>query len=384
MPNAFLTATSAVLPGPPVSNDEMEAVLGRIGAAPSRLRARILRNNGIQHRHYALDRETGRPTHTSAELAASAIGAACRARGIPLTDLEMLACATAITEHVVPGHASSVHGELGSHPCEIATLHGVCCAGITALKYATMAVWSGGTRTAAVSAVERPSAFLRGAHFSSELAARTAEQENDPYVGFDQEFLRWMLSDGAGAVVIQDRPRPSGISLRIEWIDLISFANELPTCMYMGAACEPDGGLTGWSDSESLDAAVRGGLFNLHQDVKLLGAHMVESCARSLETVRARRGLEAGQVDWLLPHYSSEFFREQMENGLSAAGFAVPTSRWCSNLVQRGNTGCASAFIMLHDFCESGRLQAGQTVLLMVPESGRFSCAWALLRAVEA
>jgi hypothetical protein len=37
---------------------------------------------------------------------------------------------------------------------------------------------------------------------------------------------------------------------------------------------------------------------------------------------------------------------------------------------------------MVDDLLASGRVRAGDTLLLLVPESGRFSCAWALLRAV--
>ena len=37
------------------------------------------------------------------------------------------------------------------------------------------------------------------------MKARTAAEEANPYIGFDQEFLRWMLSDGASSAVVQDR-----------------------------------------------------------------------------------------------------------------------------------------------------------------------------------
>jgi 3-oxoacyl-[acyl-carrier-protein] synthase-3 len=382
MSDAYINATGAVLPGPPISNDEIEEVLGRLGNEASRLRGRILRNNGIQTRHYAIDRHTGAPTHTSAALAAEAVRVACARRGLPVTDVGLLACATSIPEQIVPGHASMVHGELGTHPCEIATLHGVCGAGVTALKYAAMAVQTGAATNAVACAVERTSAVLRSAAFTAELKARTAAEEEDPFIGFDQEFLRWMLSDGAGAVVVQDRPRPDGLSLRIEWIELVSFAHELPTCMYMGGAPTPAGGLVGWRDGTSVADALRGGQINLHQDVKLLAAHMVETCVRSLEIVRRRRDLTADAVDWLLPHYSSEFFREKTHDAFVRVEFPLPYERWCSNLVERGNTGCASPLVMLDDFLASGRLRAGQSVLLLVPESGRFSCAWVLLRAV--
>ncbi len=382
--DAFITAASAVLPGPAVANDDIESVLGALETGPSRLLARILRNNGIETRHYAIDRETHQPTHSSAQLAAQSVRAVCDLGGVQLTDVDLLACATSVPDQVVPGHASMVHGELGSHACEIVTTHGVCCAGMTALKYAVMAVRDGSTHTAVANAVERTSSFLRAPHFSAELKARTRAEEADPNIAFDQEFLRWMLSDGAGAVLVQGQPAPDRLSLRVEWIELVSFAHELPTCMYMGGQRTASGGLLGWRDTDSLDQALRGGFFNLHQDVKVLSKHIIEvTVTRTLEQIRKRRDLRAEDIDWMLPHYSSEYFRQKSFDGLARAGFEIPYEKWCSNLVQRGNTGCASILIMLADFLDSGRLNEGDAVLLIVPESGRFSSAWALLRAVR-
>jgi len=374
---AFITQTGAHLPGPALDNEAIAERLGFLDARSPRLKARILRNNGIERRHYALDAE-GRPTESSAQMAAAAIRDA--ARDIELSSVDLLACGTSIAEHLVPGHASSVHGELGSHACEIVTTGGVCCAGMTALKYAAMAVGGGHARRAVASGTERTSAFLRQAHFGAELQARRVD-EDDPYVGFDQSFLRWMLSDGAGAVLVENEPRPSGISLQIEWIELTSYAHELPTCMYMGGERTDEGGLKSMWDFEGMDASLKKGLLNLHQDVKLLGKHVVEAGARALARTLEKHTLRADEVDFLLPHYSSEFFRDKTAARLAEVGFAIPTEKWRSNLTSRGNTGCASIFIMLDELLRGDELRPGHKVLLLVPESGRFSATWALLTA---
>lgn len=382
MASAYITATRAVLPGPPVDNEHIEDVLGRLGPEPSRLKAKILRNNGIKTRHYALD-AAGMPTHDAAQLAAEAVRGLLAAEGRTMAEVELLACATALPEVVTPGLASLVHGELGGPPCEIVTTHAACCAGMTALKYAAMAVQTGSARTAVVAAVERASSLMRAAHFRAEIRARTEAEEANPYIAFDQEFLRWMLSDGAGAALVTDTPRPEGLSFRLEWIDLISYANELPTCMYMGARRRPDGGLRSWRDTPSLDESLRGGFFNLHQDVKLLAENIIATTiGRTLQTLRAKRRFELSDVDWVLPHYSSEFFRQKAYDELVRCDFEIPYERWASNLVDRGNTGSASVFIMLDDLVASGRVKRGDGLLLVVPESARFSAAWALLRAV--
>ena len=65
--NVYLNRTAAFLPNMPVGNDAIEAVLGMAGELPSRVRRMILRSNGIQTRHYAIDPDSRRATHTNAE-----------------------------------------------------------------------------------------------------------------------------------------------------------------------------------------------------------------------------------------------------------------------------------------------------------------------------
>jgi len=62
--NAYLTGTGAFLPGPPIDNAQIEAVLGLVEGKPSRLKSRILKANGIQTRHYAID-SSHRTTHSN-------------------------------------------------------------------------------------------------------------------------------------------------------------------------------------------------------------------------------------------------------------------------------------------------------------------------------
>jgi 3-oxoacyl-[acyl-carrier-protein] synthase-3 len=89
----FITACGAFLPGEPVSGDQAERLLGCVDGHPSRLRRRVLAANGITTRHYALD-EHGNTTMLNEELAARAVLAALRERGIALANVGMLAAGT--------------------------------------------------------------------------------------------------------------------------------------------------------------------------------------------------------------------------------------------------------------------------------------------------
>jgi 3-oxoacyl-[acyl-carrier-protein] synthase-3 len=99
--------------------------------------------------------------------------------------------------------------------------------------------------------------------------------------------------------------------------------------------------------------------------------------------VLSRRRLSARDVDWFLPHMSSEYFRPRLAEGLERAGLPIPQERWFSNLSWTGNTGSAAIYIILDELVRSGKVKPGQRLLCFVPESGRFSSGFIFLRAVE-
>ena len=372
----FLTRTAAYLPLAPVGNDEMEAVLGMVGGRPSRARRIVLRNNGIQSRHYALDPATGEPVMTNAALAAEAV----RALG-DIGPVDCLAAATSRPDQLMPGHGVMVHGELGWPRLEVASLAGICVAGASAFKYAFMAVRAGGAQRAVAVASEMASLALRARNFDAEAEHKVNALQERPEIAFEKDFLRWMLSDGAGAVLLETQP--SGpLSLKVLWVELSSAAHELPACMYSGADKNADDTLTGWQ-LFSTEAWATQSVFTVKQDVKLLNEHVIRTTLTEPLTELVKKHSLAGQkIDWFLPHYSSNYFAEAVAAGVVQAGLDIPQENWFTNLVQKGNTGSASPFIMLDELFRSGRIQKGHKLLMYIPESGRFSSGFIFLEAV--
>src|SRR5262245_29105170 len=374
----YITALGKFLPGPPVSNDEIEDYLGMIGGKPSRLRARILKQNGILSRHYAIDRE-GRVTYWNCDLAAQAALDAVSRSELTLAEIEMLAAATSQSDLLAPGFASLAHGRLQAPPCEIASLSGVCASGVMALKYAAQGILSGGRRNALVCASEFASRFFR-----RELFEETRAFKEEGRVPFDAEFLRWMLSDGAGAAMLESRPNARGLSLRIDWIDLVSYADRLDVCMYAGANKDGERRLgPSWRDYPNIAAAAEDGVFLLKQDIHLLDNIVKLGVARYFELIERGR-FKPGEIDWLVCHYSSHIFRGKIIELLEKGGGMIPEERWFTNLYNKGNTGAASIFIMLEELFNEGHLKPGQKILCMVPESGRFVVSFIRLSVVDA
>jgi 3-oxoacyl-[acyl-carrier-protein] synthase-3 len=371
---AFITSLGKFLPGEPVDNDSMEEFLGTIHGKVSRVRKRILKQNGIVSRYYAIDREQ-RTLYSSAGMAAQAARNAMERAGIDLGQIDFLAAATSQGDLPLPGFASMVHGELKSPPCEIATLHGICASGIMAMKSAMLQILSGEKRHALACASEFPSRLFKSTRFEAQRVVC------DEGLSFDTEFLRWMLSDGAGAAVLSNAPDSSGLCFVIEWIELLSFAGQFEPCMYVGA---PKNGLEleSWLDYPSYDLAAGAGAINLRQDIRMLD-EVVRHAVQGLLRVAKEKNLNPNDVDWFAVHYSSHVFRDKSRELAARLGFDIPDERWFSNLSSTGNVGSASTFLLLEELLYSGKLKPGETVLCLVPESGRFLFGYMLLKVIE-
>ncbi len=380
--SAYITRMSAFMPHRPVGNDEMEDILGRIGGQSSRARRIVLKNNGIQTRHYVIDPETGKPTYNNAQLTAEAVRG-LESEDFALERLDLLACGTSSPDQIQPNHGVMVHGELRNPPCEVVATSGICVSGTTALKYACTSVMAGLSEHAVATGSEVASTYMQAKNFEKENEARVEAMEKRPEIAFEKDFLRWMLSDGAGAALIEPQPRPGRLSLRVDWIEVRSYANELEACMYGGADKMEDGRLKGWREYNSMDEVLRQSVFSVKQDVKLLNEHVIRlTVSQGLSDILKKRPLEPGDVTWFLPHYSSRYFRDKVYQGLADIGFEIPEERWFTNLPRKGNVGAASIYLMLEELFNEGRFQDGDRILCYVPESGRFTTAFMLLTAV--
>lgn len=372
----YITKASKFLPNNPVSNDEMEDYLGMVDGKPSKARRVILRRNGIKQRYYALDKN-GNATHTNVQMAANAVKGLLDDH-LSVDDLDLLSCGTGSPEQLVPSHGVMVHGELGgSNSMEVVSFAGSCCTGVDALKYGAMAVELGLAKNAAIVASERLSVWMQSSYFQKE-SEQLLELENQPMLAFQKEFLRWMLSDGAFALLLQDKPNKDGLSLKLDWIDITSFANTKETCMYAGCDKDENGKLKGWA-SFPQDKWLTESLFAVKQDTRILSEYIVPLGVDFLLKLSEKYHFTPEDVDWFLPHLSSMFFKDVILEEIKKRGFYIPEEKWFLNLPYVGNIGSASGFAMIEELMYLGKLKKGQKILIMIPESARFSYCYCML-----
>ena len=349
--------------------------IGTLSEEGLRMGRLFLRRNRIRTRHYAMAPD-GSTEWSVAKLGARAVEDCLARAGLDKNDLGYLASATTQNDLMVPGLASGIQAEAGIPPLEIASLQSVCASALMALKAAWREVGSGDHEAAVAVGAEFASRYFRPGHYRG-----TATHGADGGLPADAEFLRWTLSDGAAAALVESRPAAKGRSLRIDWISLRSFADRFPTCM-MGGAIRDGGQIAPWSHAASIEEAAAAGAFQLRQDVDVLARMLPVWIGEMMRLVDLGR-IDPDGVDWFLCHYSAHNFRQELIALARRAGCMIDEEKWFTNLYEKGNVGAASLFLLLDDLLRSGKAEPGQTVLCAIPESGRCIMGYAQMTVVE-
>jgi len=373
--DVYITATGAFLPGPVVGNDAMETYLGLVGGRRSAVGRRALQWNGIEGRHYALSAER-EVQHSNASMCAEAIRIALDRAGHSPADIDLLAAATTQGDYLVPGHASAVHGELGGGPMELASFQSVCASSLMAAKVAWLNVRAGEAELAVACAGEFSSRWFQPQFYEDSTLIDAKGR-----LAMEADFLRFTLSDGAGAVLMEPAPRRGGANLRVDWIDMVSLADRFDPCMWAGSTSAARTDMTsGWSHAGARDSHAAGAIALL-QDFTLLKRVIRAWIGVWMQKVDEGR-IVPDEVDHLLCHYSARSLREEIVEVLKSTRAMIPEEKWFTTLPESGNVGSASIWIMLDAFLKSGRAKAGEKILCIVPESGRAMVGLMMLEAV--
>ena len=364
--SVYVNSTGAFYPGEAVDNAHIDDTIAPLNPGSARLKRRILAANGIRQRYYSVGPD-GRTRFSAAHMAAAAIRTCLADAGVSLSDVDLLCTGTSGGDATVPGFANMVQGELTAPPMMTSSHGGVCAAGVAALQHAAMALDGGHARRAVVATSEVPSRLFKRSRFAS----------RGYDIDFDAHFLRWMLSDAAGAWLVESAPRGAH-PLKLIHLHLRSFSGDYPVCMQVGlSANTAAGGAESYLDYASFADAEKAGAYALRQNIRLLPNLFDVAIHEYVRLVRAGWN-ENGRIDYFLCHYSSQRFAGVVRELLDKAGLSIPDERWYNNLQTRGNTGAASIFVMLDDFLRTNEVKPGERIFCFVPESGRFTVGYLL------
>jgi len=361
--NCYITGTGGYLPGDAINNEDMSSFIGDL-EGESEIKKKILRMNGIKQRYYALDRNQN-PTHDVYDLATLAVED-CLDNSAHAESIGYLSAGTTNAPLVAPGLASIVHSRLAEleilrESIEINSNSGICTSAAQAIVNACRVVSMGEHSSALSVGVDQPSDILKSTSIDvpNDRDSHADDIQNSRW--FMSVFLRFMLSDGAGAFLIQDKPASDRISFQVNWTHSKSFANKAPLCMKL--------------ENRTL---------LLSQDVNILNQYMSQYSREAVVSAMEVNNDQLGSYRIILPHLSSYFFRRMMLKIIrELCSDSEEIVDYWTNLETAGNTGAASIYLMLNEFIKSNELRAGDRVLLFVPESGQFNFVIISLTAVR-
>ena len=351
MNNCYITSTGSYLPGEPVDNENIKEYLGTV-IGEGRVRSKILKANGIETRHYALDKKQNE-THSLYEMAAEAVRN-CLPQDKNHLHIDYLSAGTTHAPLLAPGVSSLLHDRLSkdkviSHSLEINSNSGICSSGAQAIVNAARAVKSGDAHSAICVGVEQSSVGLKSKAFRTTYDIPTIFRDVRASKWFMAVFLRFMLSDGAGAFLIEPQPGENSVSLKVDWTYSRSFANEAPLCMQ-----------------------INGTTMILSQDIKILAKYMAPLSKKAVEGALCEHDETLDCYTVVLPHMSSYYFERSVKKIMTELSPNREVPYW-TNLRTAGNTGAASIFIMLDEYLKTQPVAIGDRILLFVPESGQFN-----------
>jgi 3-oxoacyl-[acyl-carrier-protein] synthase III len=295
----------------------------------------IRERTGISERHVV----SGDQEHAST-LAAEAARRAIADAKLKPADIEMIIVATITPDATFPSTACFVQEALGIGPTPAFDISAACTGFIYALTLGSFMVQAKAYRHVLV--------------IGAEVMSRITDYED--------RATCILFGDGAGAAVLGPSPDPAGPCI-------LHYKLEAQ-CSGMSLLSVPASGMRLPPSQMTIDE-------RLHY-VKMQGREVYKvAVKRNLEMVEntlAEAGVTADQVKIVIPHQSNLRIIES-----ARARLGLPSERMFTNIQKYGNTSAASVAMGLDECRRTGRVVAGDLVLLVAFGAG-FTWGSALLR----
>jgi 3-oxoacyl-[acyl-carrier-protein] synthase-3 len=358
--------TGSFLPGPPVAIDEIESRLGRLDEAPGEVRRfssgagrRLAEHSGVRRRHFAIDPDTGELTHDFAGLAREACVRALERAEVAPYEVDLLVVSMPGTDDFTPPASAALQAELGIERCAEFALHSNCAGVGKAVQVALDAIRVGRCRTALVAYSQLSSVFLRSAWLAQPAMTRS------------QALMRWILSDGAGALVLRAADDPDAPGHELVEAHTSSIGGKLPPAMTCGL-----GARVMQTRRVGMAELVQHGLHHLDQDFAAVSAHSAGRLEELLLGFAAALELKPDDID----HYVLSIPTLKLyEDARSRIGY-LDWERCPFRSAESGYCGGASILVHLDEMARSGRISPGERAMCYSVESSKWMGGGFLVR----
>jgi 3-oxoacyl-[acyl-carrier-protein] synthase-3 len=344
---AQVLSTGSYLPGDPISNEELERLVGPLPED-------ILEGIQVETRHWMVDPATGEHRINNSEMAIKAAQDGLARAGLDAEEVDLLVVSTASPDYLLPPLATFVQEGLGLERCATMEVRSGCAGTVEALDVARMYLERGDYETAVVIGSEAISPLLVPVFLGKEPDQIRMRDRMNPY----------NFGDGAGAIVLRGSDEGEGI------------IGSAMACV--GGKREPGMQIIGAGTHAPIHEQLKAKtLVDLKVDVVESGRFTPYVLTEALREVLARSGVGADAIDvCIIPEGNAGYMVEELEEaGLLTDEWVELQERIIENLALVGATGSAAVPLAIDHAWKTGAVKQGDTVMLLAIETSKWKYA---------
>ena len=363
-----IVGTGSFLPGEPIPNDRLEALLGPLNRAPPKVQSfvnafspRMLERSGIQTRHMAIDPETGHMTHDFSGLAEVAARNALEMAGMAPTEIDLLVISCPSYDYSTPPTSAMLQERLGIESCAEMEIHSNCSGVGKGVQVAFDALRGGRYKTALVCYSQLSSIYLRSCYF------------HQPSMDKVHAALRWILADGAGALVLKATDHETNEHQILDTFVESVGGGRMPGMKAGGGAADL------LRQDYQIPQLHADGRHHLWQDFSAVNDFAAPLLLAGLQRFTACMKLDSSTVDHYvvsIPTY--KLYEDHIPSFLEKLRITRDQIQFrCGRI---GYVGGAATLVHLDQMARSGELKPGQLVVVHAVESSKWMTAGFALR----
>jgi 3-oxoacyl-[acyl-carrier-protein] synthase-3 len=358
-----IAGTGSFLPGPPVTNDRLEAVLGPLTNAPQKVKTfvdnlgrKMLDRGGVKTRHFAVDPETGDMTYNFSMLAEKAARNALEMAEMEPQQLELIIMSCPSYDQSTPPTSTLLQERLGVQNCAEIEIHSNCTGVGKGVQVAYDALRTGRYKTALVCYSQLSSIYLRSCYF------------NQPKMDKVHAALRWILADGAGAMVLQaNQNGKPGHEIVGTFVESVGAGR--PAGMTAGGAAADL-----MNSKHQIPELYADGTHHLWQDFSAVNDNAAPLLLQGLCNFTKLMKIEPGTVDhYVVSIPTLQLYEDHIPAFLDRLNITRDKIKFRSGKI--GYCGGAATLLHLDEMVRSGEIHPGELAVVHAVESSKWMTA---------
>lgn len=331
-----LVASASFLPGPPISNHQLNEILkAKCGKKQARIARLVASRLGINHRHFCRDFEADTNQLSSIDLGVKVIKKLLNTSKTNINDIGYLIGHTTTPATQLPPNTAWVADELGFENPYM-ELRQACTGFANALQVAMPMLMDPELKLVTI--------------VGTEIGSMYCKLDSD-FMDQEQLVNLVQMGDGAGAVLLAKDDNSD---------------RQVISDIYFGHIGLNQNSAFKIEGAGSLDPTCRSGIPTFSHDVEGVRKRGEKLFEQGVAAILSR-GYKLEDFDYIIPHQVNGHLAKLMSKHL-----AIPASKIVVDADSLGNLGSAAIWVSLNRLIHSGKLTQGQRVLVLGAEATKY------------